>query len=255
MDIVLEKIQNDLDSIKKISATGLEYWSARELMTVLGYSTWAKFREALNRAKESVDSSKENITNHFADAGKMVLTGSGASRNIEDILLTRYACSIVALNGDPRKPEIALVQAYFATQTRKQEILEQREKENKRLEARNKLRDTEKKIQSTVYERGIKLPVEFGIFKNEHIKALYGGISTLELKKKRNIPESRALADFDTHVELSAKNFALAITDHNIKEKNLKGQYQMTEEVVKNSKATRQTLLSRNKTRRTSKRD
>jgi DNA-damage-inducible protein D len=140
---------------------------------------------------------------------------------------------------------IALAQTYFAVQTRKQELLEKRENESKRIVSRVKLKETEKKIQSTVYERGIRLPVEFGTFKNKHIEALYGGISVVDLKKKKGIPSSRALADFDTEVELKAKDFALAMTDHNIKYKNLHGQYQMTEEVIKNSRATRQTLLSR----------
>jgi DNA-damage-inducible protein D len=245
MDIALLHIQKDLDSIKQVSENGIDFWSARDLMEVLGYTTWAKFQEAIKRAKESCKTGGESIDNHFAGAGKMVLTGSGAQREIEDILLTRYACYLVAQNGDPRKPQIALSQTYFATQTRKQELLEQRENENKRLEARAKLKETEKKIESTVYERGIRLPVEFGVFKNKHIESLYGGMSVSELKKKKGIPQTRALADFDTDVELKAKDFALAMTDHNIKQKNLRGSYQMTEEVIKNSKATRQTLLSR----------
>lgn len=245
MDKALAKIHDNLESIKKTTKDGMEFWSARDLMAVLGYATWRMFGESIKRAKESCKTGGHEVGDHFVGADKMVLTGSGARREIEDILLTRYACYLVAQNGDPRKPQIALAQTYFATQTRKQELLEQREGENKRLEARAKLKETEKKIESTVYQRGITLPVEFGTFKNKHIEALYGGISVLGLRKKRKIPTGRALADFDADVELKAKDFALAMTDHNIKEKNLSGSYQMTEEVVKNSKATRQTLLSR----------
>lgn len=124
-------------------------------------------------------------------------------------------------------------------------MLEHREYENKRLEARAELKDTETEIESTVYRRGIKLPVEFATFKNKHIEALYGGISAKNLKKMRKIPKGRALADFDTHVELRAKDFALAMTDHNIKDKNIMGKIAMNQEVIKNSKATRLTLLSR----------
>lgn len=244
MDIALNKIQEDLDAIRKV-AEETEFWSARDLMVILGYSTWAKFQDALERAKESCKTSGFEVADHFAGAGKMVLTGSGAKREVEDILLTRLACYLTAQNGDPRKPEIALAQTYFASQTRKQELIELREKESKRLESRAKLKETEGKIESTVYQRGIKLPVEFGTFKNKHIEALYGGISAVDLKKRKGIPPARALADFDTDVELRAKDFALAMTDHNIKQKNLRGIYQMTDEVVRNSKATRQTLLSR----------
>jgi DNA-damage-inducible protein D len=244
MDKALIQIQDNLDAIKKVHED-LEYWSARDLMHVLGYATWVKFQEALRRSKESCKTSGQSVEDHFIDFSKTVETGSTAQRKIEDILLTRLACYLVAQNGDPRKPQIALAQTYFATQTRKQELIEQREKESKRLEARAKLKQTERKIESTVYERGIRLPVEFGTFKNRHIEALYGGISSFDLKHRKGIPHSRPLADFDTDVELKAKDFALAMTDHNIRDKNLRGAYQMTEEVVKNSRATRQTLLSR----------
>ncbi len=242
--LTLLSLNQSLDQIKRVEQD-LEYWSARELMPLLGYETWRMFSKALDRAKESCKKSDQYVKNHFVGADKMVTTGSGAMRNIEDCLLTRYACYLVAQNGDPRKVEIAQAQTYFAIQTRKQELSEQYLEENKRLESRAKLKETETKIESTVYKRGIKLPFEFGIFKDNHIKALYGGISTLDLKKKRGIPAKRALADFDTTVELKAKDFALAMTDHNIKEKNLRGAYRLNEEVVKNSKATRQTLLSR----------
>ncbi len=240
MDKALTQIQENLDGVKK-TEQGLEYWSARDLMSILGYLTWQKFEDAIVRAKSACKTSNFSVEQNFLPSP----VKSSGGRPKEDMFLTRYACYLIAQNGDPRKPQIALAQTYFATQTRKQELLEQRENENKRLSARSKLKQTEKKIESTVYERGIRLPVEFGVFKDNHIKALYGGISTVALKKKRNIPAQRALADFDTDVELKAKDFALAMTDHNIKEKNLHGAYKMNEEVVKNSKATRQTLLSR----------
>ncbi|EKD80192.1 MAG: DNA-damage-inducible protein D family protein, partial [uncultured bacterium] len=242
--ISLININQSLDEIKRVEQD-LEYWSARDLMPLLGYTTWRMFNKALDRAKESCKKSDQSVKNHFVGADKTVQTGSGAMRNVEDFLLTRYACYLVAQNGDPRKVEIAQAQTYFATQTRRQELREQRASEDKRLDARLKLKDTEGRIESTVYERGIKAQVEFAVFKDKHIRALYGGISTKELKKKRNIPSKRALADFDSTVELKAKDFALAMTDHNIKDKNLRGSYKLNEEVIKNSRATRHTLLSR----------
>lgn len=240
MDQALSQIQQNLDSIKRIEQD-LEYWSARDYMVILGYTKWQKFQEAMNRAKAACETSGFNVDSNFLPAP----VKSYGGRPREDVFLTRYACYLIAQNGDPRKPQIALAQSYFATQTRRQELMDQREVEDKRLEARLKLKFTEEKIESTVYERGIKSGIEFAIFKDKHIRALYGGISTQDLKKKRGIPSARALADFDTDVELKAKDFSLAMTDHNIKMKGLHGPYQMTEEVIKNSKATRQTLLSR----------
>lgn len=243
MDKALIQIQSNLESIKKVSddAEKTEFWLARDLMPFLGYSTWSKFTEAVNRAKEACKVSNQAIENHFLP----VPAKSSGGRPREDYFLTRYACYLIAQNGDPRKPQIALAQTYFATQTRKQELLERREKENRRLEARAKLKDTEQKIESTVYQRGIKLQIEFATFKNKHIEALYGGIGASQLKKIRNIPKGRSLADFDTHVELKAKDFALAMTDHNIKDKNIFGKEAMNAEVVKNSRATRQALWNR----------
>lgn len=243
MDQTLLQIQQNFESIKKTSedTEKTEFWLARDLMPLLGYSKWQTFVEAIDRAMEACKASNQAVEAHFLPAP----VKSSGGRPKEDFFLTRYACYLVAQNGDPRKAQIALAQTYFATQTRKQELLEQREKENKRLEARAKLKDTEKKIESTVYERGIKLPVEFATFKNKHIEALYGGIAAGDLKRKRNIPSGRSLADFDSHVELRAKDFALAMTDHNIEDKNIRGKEAMNNEVVKNSKATRQTLISR----------
>ena len=244
MDEIILRVQKNFESIKQTSGV-LEFWSARDLMPLLGYTEWRKFIGVIERAKEACTTINQKSQDHFVGADKMVELGSGSKRKIEDILLTRFACYLIAQNGDSRKPEIALAQTYFATQTRRQEIMEIREKEDKRLEARSKLKNTENRIESTVYKRGINLPVEFATFKNKHIETLYGGIKAIDLKKKRGIPNGRSLADFDTHVELRARDFALAMTDHNIKEKNLRGKEQMTEEVIKNSRATRKTLLSR----------
>jgi DNA-damage-inducible protein D len=243
MDKALTQIQDNLESIKRVTQDKdpMEFWSARDLMPMLGYIKWQKFIETIERAKEACNVSGYKIRDHFLPAP----VKSTGGRPQEDIFLTRQACYLIAQNGDPRKPQIALAQTYFATQTRKQELLEQREYENKRLEARAKLKDTENKIESTVYQRGIRLRVEFATFKNKHIEALYGGISAAQLKKIRKIPSGRSLADFDTHVELRAKDFALAMTDHNIKDKNIRGKESMNNEVIKNSKATRHTLLSR----------
>lgn len=243
MDKALIQIQQNLESIKKVSndQENTEFWLARELMPFLGYLTWRQFSEAIERAKEACKMSGQVVDNHFLP----VPAKSTGGRPKEDYFLTRYACYLIAQNGDPRKPQIALAQTYFAAQTRKQELIEQREMENKRLEARAKLKDTESKIESTVYQRGIKLPVEFATFKNKHIEALYGGIPASQLKRIRKIPSGRSLADFDSHVELKAKDFALAMTDHNIKEKNIFGKEAMNQEVIKNSKETRQALLNR----------
>jgi DNA-damage-inducible protein D len=243
MDKALVQIQQNLESIRRVTQdeNPMEFWSARDFMEVLGYVTWRQFTEAIDRAKEACKTSNQPVDNHFLPAPAK----SSGGRPKEDYFLTRYACYLVAQNGDPRKPQIALAQTYFANQTRKQELLEQRDKETKRLEARAKLKDTETKIESTVYQRGIKLRVEFATFKNKHIEALYGGIGASQLKRIRQIPGGRALADFDSHVELKAKDFALAMTDHNIKDKNIQGKEAMNNEVMKNSRATRQTLLSR----------
>ncbi len=240
----LTELQRSLEQIKN-TAENLEYWSARELMPQLGYSTWESFKTAINRAQDSCLQTGQSIDDHFRDVTKMVDLGSGSKRAIEDLLLTRYACYLIAQNGDPRKPQIAAAQNYFAVQTRRQEIWEQRAIENKRLEERNKLRDTERKIERTVYGRGIKQSIEFATFKNKHIEALYGGINTVDLKRRRSIPKDRALADFDTDVELKAKSFALGMTDHNIRTKNLMGRDHLEHEVVANSAATRDALLAR----------
>jgi len=237
-------MNKSLEEIKKIK-NDFEYWSARNLMEALGYIEWRAFEEVIKKAKFACEKSGQDITGHFVDASKMVNTGSTAKRRINDYSLTRYACYLIAQNGDSRKPEIANAQTYFATQTRRQEIVQEKERFIKRVEARERLKETERKVESTVYKRGIKQSKDFAEFKDKHIRGLYGGIGITTLKNKRKIPKGRALADFDSFLELKAKDFALAMTDHNIKEKNLVGKPKLNKEVYENSVETRRTLLKR----------
>lgn len=237
-------VQKSFEDIKMTDETGFEFWSARTLMSALGYKEWRKFSGVIEKAKIACKNSNQKPENHFVGGDKMVGLWSGSQRNIEDYFLTRYACYLIAQNGDSRKIEISLAQTYFASQTRKQELQEERAEENKRLEARKKLKENEEKIEETVYQRGIQFPVEFATFKNKGIEALYN-LSVKSLKEKRGISEKRALADFDTEVELRAKDFIYAITDHNIKEKNILWKQHLEKELVANSKATRKTLLNR----------
>jgi DNA-damage-inducible protein D len=244
MEKSIAKTNKDLEGIKKVK-NDFEYWSARELMGVLGYVEWRKFELTIEKAKQACLTSGHDIMGHFVGADKMVDLGLGTKRKTKDYMLTRYACYLVAQNGDSRKPEIARAQTYFAVQTRKQEIREENEKLIKRVEARERLKETERKIESTVYQRGIKQSRDFAEFKDKHIRGLYGGIGIATLKRKRKIPKNRALADFDSFLELKAKDFALAMTDHNIKEKNLIGKPKLEKEVYENSVATRRTMLKR----------
>lgn len=244
MTDLVQQVQRTFEDIRLEDETGFEFWSARDLMIALGYKEWRKFSWVIEKAKISCKNSNGVIEDHFVPSDKMVELGSGSQRKITNYLLTRYACYLIAQNGDSRKTEIALAQTYFASQTRKLEIHEQNIEEEKRLVARKKLQKTEREIEETIYNRGVKLPVEFATFKNKGIEALYG-ISVKALKKRRRIPEKRALADFDSELELKAKDFTYAVTDHNIKKHNLSGKGAMESELIENSKGTRKVLLER----------
>ena len=223
---------------------GVECWSARELQEILGYTEWRNFLKVIDKAKTTCEKLEENVIDHFVDVNKMIDLGKGAQRQIDDIALTRYACYLVAQNGDPNKNEIAFAQTYFAVQTRKQEIIEQRLLDIERVIAREKLSKTEKKLSGLIYERGVD-EKGFAIIRSKGDSALFGGHTTSDMKKKLQIPGTRPLADFLPTLTIKAKDFATELTSHNVTEKDLQGENLISKEHVENNQAVRKMLLER----------
>jgi DNA-damage-inducible protein D len=213
---------------------GVEYWLARELQGLLGYSDWRNFLNAVEKSKESCKTTGEAVLDHFVDVTKMVQIGSGAERKQDDIMLTRYACYLIAQNGDPKKEQIAFAQSYFAIQTRKQELLEERIRLNERLQAREKLAATETELSNNIYERGVDNK-GFANIRSKGDWALFGGLNTSNMKKKLGIPENRPLADFLPTITITAKQLATEITNFNVKQHDLTGEARITDEHVKNN--------------------
>lgn len=222
----------------------VECWSARELQSILGYAKWDNFFKVIEKAKTAAESSGIAVTDHFAGIGKMVDLGSGSQREIQDVALTRYACYLVAQNGDPAKSEVAFAQTYFAVQTRRQEIIEQRLLDVARVSAREKLSKSEKKLSGIIYERGVD-DKSFAIIRSKGDQALFGGFSTNDMKHKLQVPDNRPLADFLPTLTIKAKDFATELTSHNTVEKDLKGEKQITTEHIENNKAVRKMLIER----------
>jgi DNA-damage-inducible protein D len=222
---------------------GIECWSARELQLLLGYTQWRNFFNTIEKAKEACRNGGENVEYHFADVSKMVEIGSGAEKAIDEILLTRYACYLIAQNGDSRKEQISFAQNYFAVQTRRYEIIEQRILETERVVARAKLRETEKQLSGVLYERGVD-DKGFAIIRSKGDKALFR-LDTAQLKRKMGVPQSRPIADFLPTVSIKAKDFGAAMTAENVQIKNLYGVPSIEKEHIDNNLGVRKIMIER----------
>ena len=221
----------------------MEVWYARELQNVLGYARWENFVVAINRAMESCKTQNISIDDHFREVTKMVLLGSNAERNVKDFMLTRYACYLIAQNGDPKKEEIAFAQSYFAVQTRNAELIEERLQLLSRLETRERLRCSEKQLSQNIYQRGVD-DKGFGRIRSKGDTALFGGVNTEQMKQRLGV-KNGTLADHLPTLTIAAKNLATEMTNYNVEQKDLQGEMPITNEHIQNNQSVRGMLLQR----------
>jgi DNA-damage-inducible protein D len=240
---LIHQLTDTFEGHAQQTETGIEYWLARDLQHLLGYSKWENFQTVIGKAKTACEVSGHTVENHFPDVRKMVGIGSGTQRKIDDIMLTRYACYLIAQNGDPRKQEIAFAQTYFAIQTRRAELIEQRLLEAERVSARKKLTDTEKELSHLIFEQAGGNQ-DFALIRSKGDHALFGK-STQAMKAQWRVPDNRPLADFAPTIILKAKDFATEITIHNARAHGMSSEPQISREHVTNNKAVRDTLLNR----------